>query len=83
MLFDLKNEYQVPKFKEYVNKLFKERAVVEVKPFMGIELKTKTGRQSDYQKAYQKEFDSIGAKYVVVRSLEEFIAVVTDYLKEK
>lgn len=31
MIFDLKNEYQVPKFKEYVNKLFKERAVVEVK----------------------------------------------------
>ena len=50
---------------------------------MGIELKTKTGRQSDHQKAYQKEFDSIGAKYVIVRSLEEFIAVVTDYLKGK
>lgn len=31
MLFDLKNEYQIPKFKEYVNKLFSERAVVEVK----------------------------------------------------
>lgn len=52
-------------------------------PFMGIELKTKAGRQSDHQKAYQKEFDSIGAKYVVCRSLEEFIAVVTDYLKGK
>ena len=31
MLFDLKNEFQIPKFKEYVNKLFSERAVVEVK----------------------------------------------------
>ena len=29
MIYDLKNEYQIPKFKEYVNKLFKERAVVE------------------------------------------------------
>ena len=28
MIYDLKNEYQIPKFKEYVNKLFKERAVV-------------------------------------------------------
>ena len=27
MIYDLKNEYQIPKFKEYVNKLFKERAV--------------------------------------------------------
>ena len=52
-------------------------------PFMGIELKTKTGRQSDHQKAYQKEFDSIGAKYVVCRSLEEFIEVVNGYLAEK
>lgn len=31
MLFNLQNEYDIPKFKEYVNKLFKERAVVEVK----------------------------------------------------
>ncbi|CAG9884457.1 hypothetical protein [Bacteroides ovatus] len=31
MLFNLKNEYDIPKFKEYVNKLFSERAVVEVK----------------------------------------------------
>ena len=31
MLFDLKNEYQIPKFKEYVNRLYAERAVVEVK----------------------------------------------------
>lgn len=51
-------------------------------PFCGVELKTKTGRQSENQKAYQKEFESIGAKYVVVRSLDEFIEVVTDYLKD-
>lgn len=31
MIFDLRNEYQVPKFKEYVNKLFLAKAVVEVK----------------------------------------------------
>ena len=31
MLFNLQNEYDVPKFKEYVNKLFLERAIVEVK----------------------------------------------------
>lgn len=51
-------------------------------PFCGIELKIKTGRQSENQKAYQKSFESIGAKYVVVRSLDEFIEVVNDYLKE-
>ena len=30
-IFNLKNEYDIPKFKAYVNKLFKERAVVEVR----------------------------------------------------
>lgn len=31
MLFDLRNEYQLPKFKQYVNRLYSERAVVEVR----------------------------------------------------
>ena len=31
MIFNLSNHYEIPKFKEYVNKLFSERAVVEVK----------------------------------------------------
>ena len=31
MLFNLRNEYDVPKFKDYVNRLYAERAVVEVK----------------------------------------------------
>lgn len=31
MTFNLQNEYDIPKFKEYVNRLFKDRAVVEVR----------------------------------------------------
>lgn len=31
MVYNLQNEYDVPKFKEYINKLYQERAVVEVK----------------------------------------------------
>ena len=31
MIYNLKNEHDVPRFKEHVNKLFRERAVVEVK----------------------------------------------------
>lgn len=30
-IFNLRNEYDIPKFKAYVNKLFQERVVVEVK----------------------------------------------------
>ena len=51
-------------------------------PFMGIELKTDKGRQSEQQKEYQREFESIGAKYVICRSLDEFMKVVTDYLND-
>lgn len=52
-------------------------------PFMGIELKTEKGKQSEQQKEYQKMFEEIGAKYIVVRSLDEFISEITNYLKEE
>ena len=31
MIFNLNNEYGIPKFKEYVNKLYEQKAIVEVK----------------------------------------------------
>lgn len=31
MIYNLNNEWEIPRFKEYVNKLFKDRAIVEVK----------------------------------------------------
>lgn len=46
-----------------------------------IEMKQPKGYQQDSQKEWQKAVESVGNKYVVCRSLEEFIAVVTDYLK--
>ena len=39
---------------------------------LGIELKTKTGRQSPAQKKFSKFFVAAGYYYVIVRSLEEF-----------
>lgn len=44
MLFNLQNEYDVPKFKAYVNRLFQEKAVVEVKK--------KNGNRTMAQNAY-------------------------------
>ena len=47
---------------------------------MGIELKAgKTGNPV-HQKEYEAEFGRIGAKYVVVRSIGEFMKVVNEYL---
>ncbi len=45
-----------------------------------IELKTRTGRQQDTQKEYQRLVEEQGYRYVVVRSLEQFIEEVKGYL---
>ena len=46
-----------------------------------IEMKTKTGRQSESQKEWQKLVEANGHKYVVCRSLDDFIREVKEYLK--
>ena len=48
-----------------------------------IELKTDTGYQSKYQKAWEAAVKAQGYMYVVVRSEEEFRAVLADYLSKK
>lgn len=42
-----------------------------------IELKTDTGRQSSAQKEWQAQVEAVGAKYEIVRTVEEFKALVT------
>ena len=45
-----------------------------------IEMKTKQGHQSPSQKAWQSEVEAQGYKYIVVRSLDQFMGEVTRYL---
>lgn len=47
------------------------------------EFKTKTGRQSEHQKAWERMITEDGYKYVVVRSLDDFIREVSNYLKDE
>lgn len=46
-----------------------------------IEMKKKGGYQSPEQKAWQAKVEKFGYKYVVCRSLDEFIATIENYLK--
>lgn len=46
-----------------------------------IEFKTATGRQQDTQKRWQAEAEKAGNKYIVVRSLEDFITQIRNYLR--
>ena len=47
-----------------------------------VEMKTADGIQSESQKDWQKEVEAMGNKYVVCRSLDEFMEVVTEYLND-
>ena len=47
-----------------------------------IEMKKTGGRQSDSQKTFQEAVGAFKGKYVVCYSLEEFQAVVVDYLEK-
>ena len=46
-----------------------------------IENKTKTGRQTPDQKLFQRAIEDQGGKYVIVRSIEQFVKVIKEYLK--
>lgn len=48
---------------------------------LGIEMKTDKGKLSGYQKEYQEFFQKNGMEYKVVRNLDEFMAIVTDWMK--
>ena len=47
-----------------------------------IETKTKKGTQRESQKEWDSKITADGYKYVVVRSLDDFIKEVNDYLKD-
>lgn len=47
-----------------------------------IEMKTAAGRQSAKQKQWQAAVEKAGYKYVICRSLFEFIDVVNEYLND-
>lgn len=51
-------------------------------PYLCIENKTPTGRQSPAQKLWQTAVEAAGGKYVIVRSVDEFISVIEQYLDD-
>lgn len=45
--------------------------LIHMGQFIGLEVKTSTGRQSDAQKSFQKDLESAGARYFLVRSIDQ------------
>lgn len=48
--------------------------------FLCIENKTPKGRQEPEQKVFQYEVERHGGKYIIVRSIDEFIQAIDNYL---
>jgi hypothetical protein len=44
-------------------------------------MKTKTGRQSPAQKEFQNNVEAVGAWYALVRSFDEFVSLIRNYVK--
>lgn len=49
---------------------------------LAIEIKTPTGRQSPEQKMFELYIKAAYGKYVVIRSFEDFKAIVTEYVSD-
>lgn len=47
-----------------------------------IEMKTRTGRQADTQREWQRLIETDGYKYVVCRSLDDFMREVNAYISD-
>lgn len=50
-------------------------------PYLALELKSAKGRQSDHQKEYQQAVEKAGGQYVIIRTLEQFMQTINDYLR--
>lgn len=46
-----------------------------------IELKTNKGRQTANQKSWEQDVQKQGYQYIVVRSFDEFVSAITQYLR--
>lgn len=50
--------------------------------YLAIELKSPKGRQTENQRQYQQAVEGAGGKYVVVRSFDEFVLTIREYMME-
>lgn len=48
-----------------------------------VEIKTKTGRQSEHQRAFQANVERLGFEYKICRSLADFQATINHWIKDK
>lgn len=71
-------DLMLPVISEYIEET--DRRLKHYYYGLAIELKSKKGRQSEQQKIFQRYFEAIGGKYVVIRTYEDFCKEVDEYV---
>lgn len=61
---------------------FSDLIVITQENVLFVEVKTQKGRQSEYQKRFQRKVESLGFSYLVCRSPGEFICLFEEWLKQ-
>ena len=61
---------------------FPDLTIIANSVVLFVEVKAKTGRQSELQKDFQIKVEQLGFPYVICRSLQEFVLAVSKWLKE-
>lgn len=56
--------------------------VVADRRVLFVEMKTPRGRQQDTQKTFQRRVEVLGHRYVVCRSLDDFMSAIKEWLGE-
>lgn len=62
---------------------FSDLIIIANKNVLFVEVKTKTGRQSELQKKFQSDVEYLGFQYSVCRSLQDFQMRIEKWLKDK
>lgn len=57
--------------------------IVADRAVLFVEMKTKTGRQSEHQKEFQANVERLGFEYKVCRSLADFQQTINHWIKDK
>lgn len=52
-------------------------------PYLCAELKSPKGRQTESQRLYQQVVEMSGGRYEIVRSLDEFRGLISDWMKQR
>ena len=68
--------------KEGVLAGFSDLIIIINQKVLFVEIKTKTGRQSEHQKEFQHKIEMLGFDYIICRSLNEFAQAFSRWIKQ-